>query len=176
MKTIEQDENRRLNIFIQVCGLVVVFLGLSAILGWVFDIPQLASFDSSKIPMAISTAVLFVAFGFIIFFYKRIISNRIMFRVGVVISIIGIIIALLLLYLALKGIHPGAGHLGLGISFAVDGLIVGQMSPVTAFCFVLVGLSFLIMLKKPGQKKLIKTSLIFAALVFFISIIFLLSY
>ncbi|MDP2038917.1 MAG: cache domain-containing protein, partial [Ignavibacteria bacterium] len=83
---------------------------------------------------------------------------------------------MLLLYLALIGIHPGAGHLGLGISFAVDGLIVGQMSPVTAFCFVLVGLSFLIILTKPGQKKLIKTSLIFAALVFFISIIFLLSY
>ena len=176
MKTNEQNENRRLNIFIQVCGLLTVLLGLSAILGWIFNIPQLASFDSSKIPMAISTAVLFVAFGFIICSYQRIISNRIMFRVGVVISIVGIIIALLLLYLALIGIHPGVGHLGLGMSFAVDGLIVGQMSPATAFCFVLVGLSFLIILTKSGQKKLIKTSLIFAVIIIFASIILLISY
>jgi PAS domain S-box-containing protein len=176
MKTNEQNENRRLNIFIQVCGLIPVVLGFSAVLGWIFDIQQLASFDSGKIPMAISTAVLFVAFGFLIFFYQRIISNRIMFRIGVVISIIGIIIALLLLYLTLMGIHPEAGHLGLGMNFAVDGLIVGQMSPVTAFCFVFVSLSFLTMLSKPIQKKLIKTSLIFAVIIIFASIILLLSY
>jgi TRAP-type C4-dicarboxylate transport system permease small subunit len=90
MKTNEQNENRRLNIFIQVCGLIPVVLGFSAVLGWIFDIQQLASFDSGKIPMAISTAVLFVAFGFLIFFYQRIISNRIMFRVEVVVSCNGV--------------------------------------------------------------------------------------
>ncbi len=176
MKKNEQNENRKLNIFIQVCGLVTIFLGVSAILGWIFGIPELASFADGKIPMALSAAALFVAFGFIMFLYHRIISNSIMFRVGVVISYSGILVALLLLLLVLLRIHPDSGHTGLKMSGAVDGLIVGQMSPVTSFCFVFVGLSFLIILKKTSQNKLIKTSLIFAVLVFFVSIILLLSY
>ncbi len=90
MKTNEYNENRRLNIFIQVCGLLTILLGLSAILGWISNISQLASFNADIIPMALSTAVLFVAFGFLIFFYQRIISNRIMFRVEVVVSCNGV--------------------------------------------------------------------------------------
>ncbi|MFA7418545.1 MAG: PAS domain S-box protein, partial [Melioribacteraceae bacterium] len=172
----DKKEKRIINLFIQVCGLLTIFLGCSAILGWIFGVPELASFASGKIPMALSSAVLFVAFGFIIFFHHRIISNSIMFRVGVVISYSGILVAVLLLSLAMIGIHPDSGHIGLKMSRAVEGLIVGQMSPVTAFCFVFVGLSFLIILTKPGQKKLIKTSLIFAVIAFFISIILLLSY
>lgn len=176
MENIARKEKRIINLFIQLCGLLTVILGVSAILGWILVIPEFASFASGKIPMALSSAVLFVAFGFVIFFYHPIISNSIMFRVGVVISYSGILIALLLLSLVLIGIHPDSGHIGFEMSSSVDGLIVGQMSPVSSFCFVLISLSFLIILKKPGQKKLIKTSLIFAVLVFFISIIFLLSY
>jgi hypothetical protein len=168
MENIARKEKRIINLFIQLCGLLTVILGVSAILGWILVIPEFASFASGKIPMALSSAVLFVAFGFIIFFYHRIISNSIMFRIGVVISYSGILIALLLLSLVLIGIHPDSGHIGFEMSSSVDGLIVGQMSPVSSFCFVLISLSFLIILKKPGQKKLIKTSLIFAVLVFFI--------
>src|ERR1035437_1530468 len=176
MDTNEHKENRRLNIFIQVCGLLAVFLGCSAIIGWIFDITQLASFDSSKIPMALSSAVLFVACGFIIFFHNRLPPSRIVSWVGIAFSSVEVLFALLLLYLSLNGIRPDAEHLGIKMNVVVDGLIVGHMSPITAFCFVLVGLSVLIMLTKTVQKKQIKTSLIFAALVILISIIFLLSY
>jgi PAS domain S-box-containing protein len=176
MKTNGHKENRRLNIFIQVCGLLAVALGCSAILGWIFNIAQLASFEYNKIPMALSSAVLFVACGFIIFFHNRLPLSRIVSWVGIAFSSVEVLFALLLLYLSLNGIRPDAEHLGIKMNMVIDGLIVGHMSPITAFCFVLVGLSILIMLTKTVQKKQIKISLIFAAFVFLISIIFLLSY
>ena len=176
MKTNEHKENRGLNIFVQVCGLLAVSLGCSAIIGWIFNIVPLASFDSSKIPMALSSAVLFVAYGFIIFFHNRLPSSRIASWIGIAFSSVGTLAALLLLYLSLNGIHPDAEHLGVKMKEVVDGLIVGHISPITAFCFVLVGLSVLIILTNAVQKKQIKISLIFAVLVFLISIIFLLSY
>ncbi len=176
MKKFEINEKRFINLVIQVCGLLTFFIGVSALLGWILDIPQLASIASGKIPMALSSAVLFVAFGFIIFFHNRIFPNRTMFRVGVIISSAGILVALLFLYLSMNGIRLDIEHFGLKLSSPVDGLVVGHMSPVTAFCFVLVGFSYLITLTKSGQKRLIKTSLMFAVLVFLISIIFLASY
>jgi len=176
MKTNEPNENRKLNIFIQVCGLLTIFLGISAILGWIFNIPQLASFDADLIPMALSTAVLFVAYGLLIFFHSRLSSSRLMFRVEVVVSCIGILVALVLFYFSLSGIRWNVEHLGLQMSRTIDGLVVGHMSPVTAFCFLLIGLSFLIMLTKSGPQKLLIVSFISSVLVIIISIIFLLSY
>jgi PAS domain S-box-containing protein len=176
MKTNGYEEYQRLNIFIQVCGLFAVFLGCSAILGWIFNIAQLASFDPSKIPMALSTAVVFMAYGLIIFFHNRLPSSHIVQWVGIAFSSVGILAALLLLYFSLSGIRPDAEHLSIKMKVVVDGLVVGHMSPITAICFFLVGLSVLIMLTKTTQKKQIIASLIFGVLVFFISIIFLLSY
>ena len=176
MRTNEHRESRRLNIFIQVCGLLTVSLGCSAILGWIFDSTQLASFGPNIIPMALSTAVLFVAFGLIIFYHNRLPSSRIVSWAGIAFSSVGTLAASLLLYYSLNGILLDAEHLGTKMNRVVDGFVVGHMSPVTAFCFVLVGLSVLIMLTKTAQNKQLKTSLIFAALVFFISIIILLSY
>ena len=174
-----KDDNKKepiINIFIKVCSLLATTLGILAILGWIFDITQLAGFDPGVIPMPLSTAVLFVVYGLIIFFHNRLSSSRIMSRVEVVISSIGILVALLFLYFSLSGIRPDVEHLGMKIHGTVNVLVAGHMSPVTAFCFVLVSLSFLMMRTKPEQKKLIKTSLILAVLVFFISIILLLLY
>ncbi len=176
MEKIDKKEKRKINLIIQVCGLLTVFLGVSAILGWISDIPQLATFAAGKIPMALSTAVLFVVYGLIIFVHNRITKSHIMSSVGVAISFIGILFTLLLLYLSLSGIRLDVEHLGIKMNGAVDGLVVGHISPVAAFCFLLVGLSILIMLKKTAPIKQIKISLILAALVFLISIIFLLSY
>jgi len=174
-----KEDNKKksiINVFIKGCPLLAITLGILAILGWIFDIPQLASFNSNLIPMAFSTSILFIAYGLIIFFHNQLFSSRIMFRVVVVISSIGMLIALLLLYFSLNGIRPDIEHLGMKINGVVDGLVAGHISPVTAFCFVLISSSFLIMRTNPKQKKQIKTSLILAVLVFFISIILLLSY
>ncbi|MDP3148252.1 MAG: PAS domain S-box protein, partial [Ignavibacteria bacterium] len=176
MRASEQKEKRITTVFIKGGSLISVALGLMAILGWIFDIPQLASFDADIIPMALSTAVLFAAYGLLIFFHGRLSSSRLMFRVEVVVSAIGILVALVLFYFSLSGIRWTVEHLGLKMSRSIDGLVVGHMSPVTAFCFLLVGLSFLIVLTKSGPKKLIIVSFISSVLIIIISIIFLLSY
>lgn len=176
MKDDNKKEQHIINVFIKVSSLLTAVLGILAILGWIFDIHQLASFDSSKIPMALSTAVLFAAYGLIIFFHNRLPLSRIVSRVGIAFSSVGISIALLLLYLSLKGISSNAEHLWMKISGGADGLVVGHMSPITAFIFVLIGLSFLLMQMKAGRKKQIRVSFISAVLVIFISIILLLSY
>jgi PAS domain S-box-containing protein len=176
MKDGNKIEKHIVNIFIKVCSLLVAIMGILAIVGWILDIPQLASFDPCLIPMALSTAVLFVTFGLIIFFHNQLPSSRIMFRVELVISSIGILVALLVLYFSLNGIRPDIEHLGMKMNGVFDKSVAGHMSPVTAFCFILVSLSFLIIRAKPGQKKQIKISLILAAIVFVISIIILLSY
>ncbi|HCF58899.1 MAG TPA: hypothetical protein DFS52_13020, partial [Myxococcales bacterium] len=44
-------------------GAAVTALGLAALLGWLLDLPHLAGFDTELVPMAPSTALLFLAFG-----------------------------------------------------------------------------------------------------------------
>jgi PAS domain S-box-containing protein len=176
VKLIDLKENPRVNIFIQIFGLSSVLIGLSAILGWTFDITQLASFDYNKIPMAFSSAVLFVAFGLLIFLHARFPSNRIITIVAIVLSSFGFLATLVLLYLSLKGIRLDVEHLGIKLSGVLDKFIVGHMSPVTAYGFVLVGLSALILLTDFVQKKLLKLSLFFSIIISFVSLIFLLSY
>ncbi|MDP1995107.1 MAG: cache domain-containing protein, partial [Ignavibacteria bacterium] len=149
---------------------------LSAILGWVFDIAQLASFGSDKIPMALNTAVLFAAYGLIILFYRRLSSSQISLRIAIAFSYFGVFFALLMLYLSLNGIRLCAEHLGITLSGGVDGLVVGHMSPVTAFCFLLTGLACLIFLVLKDRKKLNSIVLLLPGALILISIIFLLSY
>ncbi len=172
----DKKENHIINIIIQFCGSITVFIGISAIFGWILGVPEFASFASGKIPMALSSAVLFVLLGFIIFFYQLLPASRIMQKIGIALSYFGIFFSILLLYLSLNGILLPIEHLGLKISEGADDFIVGHMSPVTAFSFLFAFFSFLIIQTKLQQKKLIKTSIIFITLVFVISIIFLLSY
>jgi hypothetical protein len=123
-----KDDNKKepiINIFIKVCSLLATTLGILAILGWIFDITQLAGFDPGVIPMPLSTAVLFVVYGLIIFFHNRLSSSRIMSRVEVVISSIGILVALLFLYFSLSGIRPDVEHLGMKIHGTVNVLVSG---------------------------------------------------
>ncbi|MHB1688715.1 MAG: ATP-binding protein [Ignavibacteriaceae bacterium] len=176
MKNYNKKENHILSIFIRVCGLLAAFLGFSAILGWTFNIPQLASFDPGKIPMALSTALLFVLYGLAIFFHNRLPSNRFVYRLGIASSFAGILIALLLFFLSLNGIYLDVEHLGIKMSGTVGGLVLGHMSPVTAFCFVFVGLSYLILMISTGRKKQAIFALILAVLVILLSIILFLSY
>ncbi|MHB8842820.1 MAG: hypothetical protein ACYC56_13730, partial [Candidatus Aquicultor sp.] len=176
MKINEHNENRKVNIFIQGCGLLAVFLGVSAILGWLFDIAELASFDSTKIPMALSTAVLFTGYGLIIFLSNRLPSSRMVARVGIPFSSVAIFVSLLLLYLSLSGIHLNAEHLGMSMSSGINTFIVGHMSPITAIVFVFIGLSSLLRLMKTRVKRQMQAAFLSAVLVIAISIILLLSY
>jgi len=73
----------------------------------------------------------------------------------IAIGFTGTVVALLLFFLSCLGINPNAEHLGIPITEVFAGQPIGHMSPVTAFCLVLTGLSFLASLySSPGRPKL----------------------
>ena len=55
-------------LLIRICAVIAGGIGGAGLLGWLIGLPFLTSLGSGKIPMAPSTAVLFVLYGVTIFF------------------------------------------------------------------------------------------------------------
>ena len=121
---------------------LVASLGLLALLGWLVGTPTLANLGASGVPMAPSTAVLFVAFGVALFLRIHRPLHRGASRTGMALSVVGTGIALLLLALSSWGILLDAEHAGLVLKHVSNVPPLGHMSTVTAACFLLVGLSY----------------------------------
>lgn len=160
----------------QLFGLLTSGVGIIVLLGWILDVPVLTSFSLGLIPMAPSTILLFISFGVAVLIRARFTENRWLYRASVIISTIGTLIALLLFFLSSFGIYSAIEHLGLKIEGSITGVPVGHISPLTAFCFVLAGLSFLISLAASEKKKLMFTAFASAFIVILVSIILLLAH
>jgi PAS domain S-box-containing protein len=148
MKTIETSESRAGSAFLLVfvrpaAGIVTAALGFIALLGWVLGLPLLASFGMDLMPMAPSTAVLFLLYGAAICLRARMPLSRRAFTVSATAGCFGTLAALLLFTVGWLGVHPAFEHFGLNATGTVRGAPVGHMSPVTAFCFLLASVSFL---------------------------------
>lgn len=148
METTDKKENSFQDVIIQVCGALAAVTGLVALLGWISGHLLLASFGL-PVPMAPSTALLFMLYGSAVFFSVRKPLSRFAYRIWISIVAIGTFIAMLLFFLSYLGIHLNAEHLGIPISGTAGGVPIGHISPLTAFCFVLVGFSFLAALSSP---------------------------
>ena len=105
--------------------------------------PLLASFGTDLIPMAPSTAALFVLYGAAVCLRVRQPAGRRAFQAGLAMVGLGTAAALLLFALASLNIHWGVEYLGLNITQTAGKMVTGHMSPVSALCFVFVSLSFL---------------------------------
>ena len=116
-------------------------IGLFALAGWIFGIPLLASFGAGLIPMAPSTALLFVLFGAVLAFGARFPSKRASLVSTIIVGFLGIAIALPLFFLSSAGIHTSFEHLGFSPTATFNGVPMGHMSPVTAICLVVIALS-----------------------------------
>ncbi|MFY9327275.1 MAG: ATP-binding protein [Georgfuchsia sp.] len=135
------------------CGAFVAILGLIALAGWTLDLPVLTSLGPGWIPMAPSTALLFILFGFTVFIVARTPPNRTASRIGITIGSAGVLIALLLLIMSSLGVLLKVEHLGFAISGTVGGSPIGHMSPVTALCFLVGGLSMVAVdLSSPARR------------------------
>jgi len=134
-------------------GIVTAALGFVALLGWVLGWPRLASIRADLIPMAPSTALLFLLYGVAVCLRTRMPLSRRTFGVSVAVGCFGALVALLLFTLSCLGIQWSVEHLGLNITGTVGGAPTGHMSPVTAFCFLLVSLSFLTSLSQLGGRR-----------------------
>jgi PAS domain S-box-containing protein len=133
-------------------GVFTLAIGLLTLLGWVFKLRFLASFEAGLIPMAPSTAVLFLWYGAAICLRARLPLSRRAFRISLAAGCLGALVALLLLTLGCLNIHLDIEHPGLNIIDTAGKAPIGHMSPVTAFCFLLASLSFLASLSKSATR------------------------
>jgi PAS domain S-box-containing protein len=140
------------SILILICGSLAAGIGFVALLGWLAGLPILFSLDSGRIPMPPSAALLFLLYGLGVVLLPHSSSSRPAFRIGLVIGAACELSSLLLFILSSMDIHPEAEHLGLRIVHTFKGALVGHISPVSAFCFVLAGLSFLLLLSSPTDR------------------------
>jgi hypothetical protein len=142
-----EKEYRILSVLVPGCGILSAAAGAAALLGWAADLPLLASFGADRIPMAPSTALFFMLYGATTISIARFPASRTVARAGIFVGSGGALLSLLLFILAVRGIQPDAEYLGLRVvAGAVQGAPVGHMSPVTAFSFLLAGLSFVALL------------------------------
>jgi len=132
----------RFRLLVRICSLVAVVTGALVLLGWSLGLPSLTSLGSAKIPMAPSTAVLFVLYGTAAFLRAHVPLHRGAYRAGLILNMAGALVAAPLFFLSILGIHPGIEHLGFPVTGMVGGAPIGHMSPVTAACFLLASLSF----------------------------------
>ncbi len=161
------------------CGLIVTLTGILALAGWVFKLSRLASFGADTIPMAPSTAELFIVFGFAIFIRETLPMNQKAQRISMVAISIVTLLSLILFIMSCLEIRPGIEHFGFQIENYRGGVAIGHISPLTAFCFLLAGISFLSLIpssKSAAQYVRFAIILYMAGLLWGICIIFLLVY
>ena len=154
MNTIEASGSRSgftalLMLLLRAASITTAGLGFVALLGWVLGWPRLASFGAGLMPMAPSTAVLFLLYGLAIGVRVQTPFGRRALRISVAAVCVGALVALLLFVLSCLEIHWEVEHLGLNATETLGGVPTGHMSPVTAFCFLLASVSFLASL--PGS-------------------------
>ncbi len=130
------------------CAAFTAVVGGVALLGWITGRLEVASLGAGKIPMAPSTALLFVLYAAAIFF-RSFTPRRVAALAGLSVNAAGALVALSLLILASRGVPTNLERLGLTIMTPVGKTAIGQMSPITAICFLLASLSYLTLLSAP---------------------------
>ncbi len=158
----------------RVGGFVSSSIGILALLGWVFHYPLLTNFGSNFIPIAPSTALLFLFMGIVNYVYAHSPQNKKAFLAGIILSSLCVLISLTLLLLWFAGIKSGLEHLGISITQSSDVLVIGHMSPLTATGFIFTGLAYLVTFFSSQKLHQVILSFIMSCLVFsFSSVLFL---
>src|ERR1035441_10486244 len=141
-----------LSVGVLASGIVTSALGLLALLGWVLGLPLLATFGVDLMPMAPSTALLFLLYGAAICLRARLPLSRRAFRISVTAGCLGALVAFLLFTLGCLDMQWPVERLGLNATRTVRGAHIGHMSPVTAVCFLVLSVSFLISLSRSATR------------------------
>ena len=153
--------------------------GFLTLLGWVLELPFLTGGGPDRLPMAPSSALLFLAFGVAVFVGARAPASHPARRTAMLLGAVGTLAALLLAFLSWQGIRPDAEHFGMAITESIMGTQSGHISPLTALGFVLAGLSLLASLVSSPERPRRAAAgfyaagfLVCAAIVFFLGYLF----
>ncbi|MCL4807478.1 MAG: hypothetical protein KJ062_06745, partial [Thermoanaerobaculia bacterium] len=107
---------RRTDVVAAVAGTAAAAAGGLALIGWALGEPLLTSFGSRHIPMAPSTALLFLVFGATVVLSAGKTDGAVRRTAAVAGAISGGAVALLLLVASLRGVTLPVEHLGFRIS------------------------------------------------------------
>ncbi|MCM8528625.1 MAG: ATP-binding protein [Lentisphaeraceae bacterium] len=147
------------NRFLLLTSLLVLFLSLSVITGWFFNIPSLIQVSSEFVPMQFNTALClcFCSLAGILSLYSKKNSAKVFAALPLMISSIT-----LLQYLT--GIDFKIDELFMDHYITVRSFYPGRMAPNTALCFILFSVNIFILHKKPASLTFycIPISLVFA--------------
>ncbi len=124
--------------------ILAVGLGLLAFIGWISGISWLSALWPGGIPMAPSTASLFLLFGGVLLLLIHFPHPPPALRFSRLFAWMATVLSCLLLVFSSLGIHLRVEFLGMNISGRLGGVPVGHMSPLTALCFMIVGASLLL--------------------------------
>ena len=177
MKNFKHREYHNGDVIALMAGGIVVVLGILVLLGWILRFPLLTSFGTDLLPMAPSTALLLLLFGTALASRILLPESRFTYVFSIVIGSLVSAIAMMLFFSSSAGLYLNIEHPGFSNSGSLDGIPIGHMSPVTAVCFVICVLAFLLTLSPSVERaKRAWTAFILASLVTLTSSLFLIAY
>lgn len=147
------SNKNRYSVIAQACALSTAGIGFVVIIGWLLDIRILHSIRTDYIPMAPSTALVFIIMSGSLFVSTRWASHHPAALFSKVSAVLIVVFALLMLIQFFIGTDFGIEKMLAGESGTLRGFPVGRMSPVTASAFLLSGLSQLFLLCVPQAPK-----------------------
>ncbi|HBG92266.1 MAG: hypothetical protein A2X54_03900 [Nitrospirae bacterium GWF2_44_13] len=145
--------NDRYKVAVLVCGFFIAAIGFIAIIGWLLDIRILHSIRADYIPMAPSTALVFIIMGSSLFVSTRWASHHFSILFSKVSAVLVAVFALLMLIQFFLGTDFGIEKMLAGEPGTLRDFPIGRMSPVTASAFLLSGLAQLSLLCVPQAPK-----------------------
>ena len=144
MAVIEKIRYERIMTFaLQIITLFVAVIGLLDLLGWALEIPILISWKESTQPMSPMTGLLSVLFGVNLILCVGLYRSRIIQLLTILLSSVGLMLAVLVSVLRLLGVYRSFEHLGFTITGIFGNVPLGHMTLVSAFCF---SLAFVVLL------------------------------
>lgn len=159
------------------CGAFVAILGIAVLVGWLLGFNFVTAMRAGYIPMAPSTAVLFVLSGSSLIIRNLNIYIEYSSSIEKSITLTILFVAVLILILSAQNIHSSWEYLGISISGFVAGSPIGHMSPITATGFIFVAISLFFSQNIPVQHvRSALIGMILAILLMLICLAFLLAY
>ncbi|MDQ1266922.1 MAG: transporter substrate-binding protein, partial [Bacteroidota bacterium] len=170
-REVKKSPDSLLNLIIIICGAITVLAGLIVIIGYIFGDYFLEFVGKNYVPMADETAFSFLIIGTVLIFFGK---NRnepglryILFGSAAILALMGI---LTLADAASNHIYNISDFL-FNYKQKINNIPIGKMSSITAVCFLLQGISLLLL----GLKK-VRFSTIFSLIVLIGGYIILIAY
>ena len=152
----------------------VIVIGLIVLIGWFNGLMFLTRFSINEVPMAPSTAYVFIFIAIGLWFYLRPQNIAINRNTAIISTIMAICISSLFVITNILNYYPDWEHLFITIPETQLSMKLGHMSLVTGILFIISGFALFLLQSKQNIMKTI--SIILTLIIFIISFILLLGY